>query len=120
MLPLSRWASCRADHTFPPEESPTRDPWSRPSARVVPIVFSSATSITSMRCGSRPGAIFRVLWARLQADCRRGKEAGCPRCRFADAHARVVPGGGAGGISYGLGKTGWVHVFGKHGTGVVY
>src|ERR1035438_953237 len=45
----------------------------------------------------RPGAILRVLWARLQANSRRGKEAGCYRRRSADAHARVVPGRGAAG-----------------------
>jgi hypothetical protein len=33
MLPLFRWASCRAAHTFAPEEIPTSNPWSRPSAR---------------------------------------------------------------------------------------
>src|ERR1039458_3277527 len=40
----------------------------------------------------RSGAIFRVLWAWLQANSCRGQEAGCHRRCSADAHTRVVPG----------------------------
>src|ERR1035441_8863746 len=51
------------------------------------------------------GAIFRVLCTKLRADSCCGKQAASHRRGSADAHARVVPGGGApgGGTAAGWG-----------------